>query len=415
MTIAEQLGQIAQIKDDIRYSINAKGVILSESAPFNEYPTAIQSILQEGTSNVTLSSLLDFYAEEQVIGRWTNKKPVYLRVINTSLYVESEKAVEIGTMPYVDEGLYFSGLMHSGVVSLQIPNHNTVLAFGQANKKFVFQYNFSGNSKDVDLLLFIVYTKIDDEPMEELPQPPSVRGGTEFLNSYKRELLLEESNWVETDEGYFTMTVECEGVFEDESLQEIFVTPRSVYQRVYDLAGVGVIGQGANTLTFKADKLPEQNLLVQVGIVSAVEVNSEAVVLWSPRMHSDTSPSPYKVYPIDDDMYIAFDGDRETSVIFSTSHKYLTFDFGSIRMVYGVGVYAKTGLIHTLRLLGSIDNENWNLIGEFSLVDLPSNSQKVIMFPSPVSYRYYKVDGSDVASGRNRIYELEFVVEGGNA
>lgn len=46
MTVAEKLGQLSQIKTDIRNAIVAKGVTLDESAPFNEYAPAIQTIEQ---------------------------------------------------------------------------------------------------------------------------------------------------------------------------------------------------------------------------------------------------------------------------------------------------------------------------------------------------------------------------------
>lgn len=60
MTISEKLQQVSDIKDQIRESVNQKGGQLSSSAPFSDYPAAIQNLsggsIPEGLFEITVES-----------------------------------------------------------------------------------------------------------------------------------------------------------------------------------------------------------------------------------------------------------------------------------------------------------------------------------------------------------------------
>lgn len=74
-------------------------------------------------------------------------------------------------------------------------------------------------------------------------------------------IMLSSSAWDSTDK---TQTVTATGVLADETVQLIIPTPSIASQGVYYNAGIICTGQAANSLTFKANTVPIDNIMVYV-------------------------------------------------------------------------------------------------------------------------------------------------------
>lgn len=78
-------------------------------------------------------------------------------------------------------------------------------------------------------------------------------------------IMLPVSGW----ETFGTQTIECDGVNENEYTQLIILQPiPSRAQQFYD-AGVKIIDQHENTLTFKVDNMPTSDIVVRIVIFNS--------------------------------------------------------------------------------------------------------------------------------------------------
>lgn len=91
------------------------------------------------------------------------------------------------------------------------------------------------------------------------PGPPGPQGQSKTLVTVP----LTVSAW---DRGTQTQTVPAAGVLADETAQLIQIVPAAASMSAYRAAGVLCVSQGADSLTFAAERLPDTDLTVYVVI-----------------------------------------------------------------------------------------------------------------------------------------------------
>lgn len=83
-----------------------------------------------------------------------------------------------------------------------------------------------------------------------------------------RSITLSMAEWTGA-EAPFTQSINIEGVLADESKQVIYVSPAPNYGTMFGMAGVECIAQGENSLTFKCESAPDDNIVVNISILEA--------------------------------------------------------------------------------------------------------------------------------------------------
>lgn len=225
-------------------------------------------------------------------------------------------------------------------------------------------------------------------------------------------------------------TVKVEGILADELPQWIVVSPKKSDEDVYFSANVLCVSQEDDALVFHADSIPEQDISAIVRIFGAAEIKegfSGTFAWWSPKMTSNNNPLPYvssASSTVNENVYEAFrafDGDGTTMWCTPYSiddEQWIKFDFGSRTPVSGIKLSPAdppTQLPKSFRLLGSNDDQTWDMIYESNGEEYPSDPKigdsREYLF-EPKNYRYYKLEMklNGNYSGVNivRIAEMEF-------
>lgn len=217
------------------------------------------------------------------------------------------------------------------------------------------------------------------------------------------------------------------GVLEYPVPQLIFIEPDNNDKDTFYSAGISA-KQGNDYITFYANSVPDEDIVIYIHIVEAAEVGKIELTgnyeWWSPHMTSNTSPEPYVASASSEHgsanrAYKAFDGDENTRYECDETKtpQYLQFDFGKRTVIAGISIKAGNSSVghvpKAFYLEGSLDGENWKIIFQTDgseYPNAPSYSETRTYEFLPKSYRYYRMtcqatydDDFDVS-----VYEMEF-------
>lgn len=257
--------------------------------------------------------------------------------------------------------------------------------------KKLYQVAYHVSSIDSDGLYTIVY---DGDPL--LIGPSEGSGGNTLLNSLNRQLAITQSQWTEMD-GVYQCTVPCDGVIANEAVQNIYSTPAASQQSDCEEHGVKCITQGTDKLTYQAKTLPP-DLLMYVTIVNAGEMTTN-LVAWSPKMTSNTTPTPYVVSGTylqqgSSYAYKIYDNLSNTRAWCMINQDcFITIDLSKSTLIYGISVsyYADANIPMEFSLLGSGNNTDFILIHKIHPTGTEDVTVPHVYEFNPVSYRYYKI------------------------
>lgn len=199
-------------------------------------------------------------------------------------------------------------------------------------------------------------------------------------------------------------TVAIDGISADETQQLIIPVPQKVNEDSYSNAGVICMEQGENSLVFRADNTPDEDLYVNVFVFGAAEVKEESGTFewWSPKMTSNSIPTPYiasasSIYSDSYPAYLAFDDDKNNfwaSDMGRTVPQWIMFDFGMKTTVNGIRIFPRRNSLDQTPISGTIeasnDKSDWAQLSQFNIEPVVSADPIDFMF-SPVKYRYYRI------------------------
>lgn len=219
-----------------------------------------------------------------------------------------------------------------------------------------------------------------------------------------RQVTLLSTLWEEDG----TQTVSCSDVIENDKGQLIVTIPDPNDEDAYFQSNIRPVRQLNDQITFRADTIPDSEIVVDVYILSAVEIKEEITgefEWWSPKMTSDTEPAPYVASGCAPDQsyfhYKAFDNDSSTR--FESANKneeqYLQFDFGKRTTISGIKLQAPRDssqfkyMPKSFSLEGSNDDRTWFTIYHADGSEYPDvNGSEIRIYEfNPKTYRYYKL------------------------
>lgn len=178
MTIAEKLEKIAEIKARSLSAIRAKGGTLSDSAPFEDYPAAIESIPQEVTEAPSGGANV-YSTEETVIGTWIDGKLLYRRgfildVEDLKEITDKKKATYNLSIENIDAIVFLDGIAFAtkNFIRFNVPIQGkivfyTALTTGTYDETNIPIDIWSSSTSPYSYItkgyLFVEYTKTTDE------------------------------------------------------------------------------------------------------------------------------------------------------------------------------------------------------------------------------------------------------------
>lgn len=225
------------------------------------------------------------------------------------------------------------------------------------------------------------------------------------------QIVLWPALWDENNQ----QTVSVPGVLKNENQQLIVPVPKENSKAAYYNADIKCVEQGEDKLIFYCQKVPDEDLRVNVFIFGAAYVGEEYVgefTWWSPQMTSETTPYPYIVTgspPIRSPLY-AWQGFTGSVIASNDSCAYLTqdnngqiwcqIDLGKKEIVNGFRVMPEQAkdsangfAFGTYDVLVSLDGENFETILQIAGDSFDYNSVGEFytkMFPENVRARYIK-------------------------
>lgn len=157
-----------------------------------------------------------------------------------------------------------------------------------------------------------------------------------------RQVTLLSTLWGEDNK----QTVICSDVIENDKGQLIVTIPDTDSADVYFSSFIKPVEQLNDSITFYAENIPEEDVVVDVYILGAAEIKEEITgefEWWSPKMDSDNTPEPYIASASDYygtyRPYRAFDGYDSTYYNNSSNLEvYLQFDFGKKTQIRGIRI-----------------------------------------------------------------------------
>lgn len=195
----------------------------------------------------------------------------------------------------------------------------------------------------------------------------------------------------------------------DEDKQLIIPVPKEADAGDYSDAGIYCISRSKGLLVFRADRVPETSLAVNIFVLGAAEVvdtQGASFEWWSPHMTSNILPFPYVAsgnYASDAYLpYYAFDGNDTTAFgsLANGIFGILQIDLGKrtyidgIRLKSGETLALSKNIPKRFTLDGSNDSDEWISIYSEDGTRFPKEPEPLTFREykfKAVKYRYYRV------------------------